>query len=172
MRWLRRKFSSGTRCAWCFTICKIIPGSKQRATPNRSRRRRTSCRKQRRISVRKAFRRNGALYAEDARTSRSARHTKKPCSECSICRRRAPSYKYTGVKKPAFGWFEFLPLAEWQKKQRRCGSRSVFGEQILATGPCYLPFLGAFLSAFLAFFAMKNLLLTFSVQCSGKESIP
>ena len=45
--------------------------------------------------------------------------------------------------------------------------RGAFAKLKSETGPGYLPFLGAFLSAFLAFFAMQNLLPSFNQLLLG-----
>jgi len=55
-------------------------------------------------------------------------------------------------------WF----LQSVNNKKGAADGRGAFAKPILETGPGYLPFLGAFLSAFLAFFAMQNLLPSFN----------
>jgi hypothetical protein len=61
-------------------------------------------------------------------------------------------------------WF----LRSVNDKKGAAASRGALAKRNSETGPAYLAFLGAFLSAFLAFFAMQNLLPSFSRLLLGQ----
>ena len=76
----------------------------------------------------------------------------------------------------ATGWAGRLEAGATKNRERvrdkkgAAGGRGAFAKPNLETGPGYLAFLGAFLSAFLAFFAMQISFRRSIVCCPGMQS--
>src|SRR6516164_1320017 len=124
--------------------------------------RRTRCRKRRRISGREAFPPSVGLCAEDAPISQFARPMKRHCKEKAAAPGLRGSLPLNVGAKTAIRGRHCVSRKPLRHKKRRYGGpQRLLKNQIRKRARVYLPFLGAFLSAFLAFFAINSLLLTF-----------